>query len=116
MKKTILALSMVFATVGITAQAQTRAVTQVTSEVICHECTCGREHYIETQRIVDRNVPTPCLKTSRDTSGETAAMVAGAILGVAVATVGIACVLSVAVEATVIFGFVWFVSSIFCVR
>ncbi|MGE0009560.1 MAG: hypothetical protein AB7F19_03380 [Candidatus Babeliales bacterium] len=114
MKKTIFALSVVFAAVGFTSQAHGR-IAQVTSEVICHECACGREHYIETQRKVERPTPAKCMQAKRDAHLEAVATTAGAVLGVAAATVAIVCLLAIAPQATLFFGFVWFVSTIFCV-
>lgn len=110
MKKIILMLSVMIAAIGFSAQARQRIVYQTVPEVICHECACGRDHFIETQRVVDRKASVNCAKNNG--SAEVAAAAAGAIIGVAVATVGVACVLAVAVEATVFFGFVWLVAAI----
>jgi hypothetical protein len=106
MKKVILALSVLFAG-GLCLQAHERIV-QETFEVSCNAC--GHQHYItETRNEVV--APAPRVHAKKRHSDGPALMVAGGVIGAAVATVVLTCAVVVP-SPFFLLGCVWFMAAI----
>lgn len=109
MKKTILALSVLFVSAA-SLEARGRRV-QETFEVSCNAC--GHQHYIT--EIRNEVIPTPVERVcAKETRSEAPALVlAGTVIGATVTMVLLACTAAVVSETLFLFGCVWFVATIF---
>ncbi len=110
MKKTILALSVLFVSAA-SLEARERIV-QETFEVSCDAC--GHQHFITEIRNEVVPAPVECVHVKETTRSEAPALLlAGTVIGATVATILFACTAVVASETLFLFGCIWFVATVF---
>ncbi len=109
MKKTILALSVLFVSAA-SLEARERIV-QETFEVSCNSC--GHQHFITETRSEVVPAPVECIHVKETRSEAPALLLAGGVIGATVTMVLLACTAAVASETLFLFGCVWFVATVF---
>lgn len=105
MNKLIVALGVMLA-LGTVSQTQTHMTKVATAQVPCEVCSCGYYHINEQNGYVDA-APVAPKKRGHKSAEAAFAEAAGTVIGAVAGVLAIVCLLTVAPQATILFGFLW---------